>query len=77
MGAPTKCECFCNWHCCTSDCPSIQCDMFEERWDLPASDGGYEHVDCKDCAYNDRHCTCDDCYFQGGKECPEYGGEKP
>lgn len=69
-----KCECFCNGHCCTSDCPNIRCDEFEEYYDIPASDSGYERVECKDCIYDDQHCDCDDCYFNGSEHCPKNGG---
>ena len=68
-----KCELFCNYHCITDDCPSIQADAFEEKYDLPASEIGLERIPCSKCIYNDKRCTCDDCYFQGGKECPQEG----
>ena len=70
-----KCECFCNGHCSTSDCPNIQCDMADDKWGFGiASDMGLERIRCSDCVYADKRCTCDDCYFKGGKECPENGG---
>ena len=68
-----KCEYFCNAHC-SYDCPNAAIEAFEERFDIPASDAGYERVKCRDCRYADKHCTCGDCYFKGGKECPENGG---
>lgn len=77
VGAAMKCENFCNWHCSTTDCPNIQCDEFEEYWDVPAEDTGLERIKCKDCRYNDKHCGCDDCYFKSSKECPEYDGGEP
>lgn len=70
-----KCEHFCNYHCCTNDCPHIQCDEFEQTWDLPASEVGLERIKCKDCIYNDKHCDCNDCYFGGSKDCPKNGGK--
>ncbi len=56
-----KCENFCN----------ADAEYFEDKYGIPASDGGYEHVEFKDCAYADKRCTCDDCYFKGGEECLE------
>lgn len=70
-----KCEHFCNYHCSTSDCPNIQCDFIEGYYDIPCSDAGYERIMCRDCRYADKRCTCDDCYFKGGEECPENGGK--
>lgn len=67
----TKCKHFCNYHCSTSDCPNIQCDMFEDRYDLSSSEIGLERVNCKNCEYSDKNCDCDDCYFVGSKDCPE------
>lgn len=67
-----KCEWFSNFHCSTNDCPNIRCDEFEERWDVPAEDAGLERIHCKDCHYNDNYCTCDDCFLQHSKDCPEY-----
>lgn len=70
------CERFCNVHCSTSDCPNIQCDMADEKWGYGISDDiGLNRIECKDCHYNFKHCTCDDCYFQGGKDCPKYAGD--
>lgn len=70
-----KCEHFCNWHCCTSDCPNIQCDMADDKWGFGiAEDMGLERIRCSDCVYADKRCDCDDCYFKGGEECPENGG---
>lgn len=70
-----KCERFCNYHC-SFDCPNFQVDEFEEYWDLPASEAGIERIKCSKCQYYDPRCTCNDCYLQGSKECPEYGGGK-
>jgi len=71
-----KCERFCNYHCTTNDCPNIQSDIAVERYgDGIAEDMGFYRVKCKDCIYNDKRCTCDDCYFKGGEECLE-GGRK-
>lgn len=67
----TKCKHFCNYHCSTSDCPNIQCDMFEEKYDLPSSEIGLERTACKYCQYNDKNFTCDDCLFKGSMYCPE------
>lgn len=66
-----KCKEFGNLHCCTSDCPNIRCDEFEERYDLPSSDIGLERVACRHCEYNDKNCTCDDCLFQNSEYCQE------
>ena len=71
-----ECERFCNYHCCTDDCPNIQRDIADERWGCGiADDMGLPEVDCKDCAFQDKFCGCDDCYFNGGKDCPKNGGE--
>ena len=71
------CEHFCNYHCSTSDCPDIQCDMADNKWGYGiAEDMGLERIDCKDCAYNDKHCTCEDCYFKDSSDCPECGGDE-
>ena len=59
--------CFTACACCTGDCPNIQCDSFEERFDCPASDAGLERIKCKDCHYNTG--KCEDCLFQGN---PDY-----
>ena len=64
-----KCENFCNANCAFY-CPNAEMEAFEEWFDIPASDAGYERIKCSECQYNDKHCTCDDCYFNGGKECP-------
>jgi hypothetical protein len=60
--------CFVNGHC-AYNCPNFQCDEFEERFDLPASEAGYERIKCKDCYLNSGECK--DCLFQNCKECPE------
>lgn len=65
-----KCENFCNANCAFY-CPNAEMEAFEDRFDIPASDAGYHRIKCKDCQYNDKYCTCDDCYLKGGKECPE------
>lgn len=67
-----KCEHFCNAHC-SFDCPDAAVEAFERRYDIPASDAGYERIDCRDCRYNDKYCTCDDCYFKGSPHCLEKG----
>ena len=64
-----KCENFCNAHC-SFHCPNADAEYFEDKYGIPASDGGYEHVECKDCVYADKRCTCDDFYFKGSAECP-------
>lgn len=72
-----KCEHFCNYHCCTSDCPHIQCDACDEYWGNGiAEDIGLERIKCSECQYYDKRCTCEDCYFKGSEECPEYGGSE-
>ena len=60
--------CFTNGHC-AYDCPNFQCNEFEKRFDLPASEAGYERIKCKDCYLNTGE--CDDCLFQNSKDCPE------
>lgn len=71
-----KCERFCNGHCSSSDCPNIQYDMVNDKWGYGiAEDIGLERVRCSECCYNDNHCTCNDCYFQGGKDCLKFGGD--
>ena len=67
-----KCDHFCNYHCSTFDCPNIQADAFEEKWDLPAFEGGYQRVKCKKCQYYDKRCNCTDCYFYQSEDCPNY-----
>ena len=63
-----KCEHFCNAHC-SFDCPNFEIDMFEERYDLPASEVGLKRVSCKECQYSDKNCDCNDCYFQNSENC--------
>lgn len=62
------CENFCNSHC-EYDCPNIQIDMFEERYDLPASEIGLERITCKNCQFNIKYCDCNDCYLKNSKDC--------
>lgn len=64
-----KCKIFCNSHCCY-DCPNLSCDAFEERYDLSCIEGGYERIDCKECQYNDKYMTCNDCFLIHSDECP-------
>lgn len=60
-----KCENFCNYHCITNDCPNIQVDTIDELYGYGiASDMGIERISCKRCEWNDRNCTCRDCYFR-------------
>lgn len=67
--------CFVNGHC-AYNCPNFQCDEFEERFDLPASEAGYERIKCKDCYLNSGE--CEDCLFQfDSKECPEVNSDEP
>ena len=68
-----KCECFVNAHC-AFDCPNAKMEEFEDRYDIPASDAGYERIKCKDCNYFDKYCDCEDCYLMGTEDCPKYGG---
>lgn len=63
-----KCEHFCNAHC-SFHCPNVAIDEFEDKFDIPASDAGYERIKCKDCNYYDKYCTCDDCYFMDSEYC--------
>ena len=66
---PKRKPCFTNAHCCF-DCPNAAADEFEERFDIPASDAGYERIEsCKVCYLNTGE--CDDCLFQNSKDCPE------
>lgn len=67
---PKRKPCFSAPQCSTADCPNIQCDAFEDRYDCPASDAGLERIKCKDCYYNTG--KCEDCLFQGNPDyCPE------
>ena len=61
-------SCFVNGHC-AYDCPNFQLDMFEEKYDLPASEIGLERTHCKECYLNTGECK--DCYFQNTSDCPE------
>ena len=62
--------CFTAPQCSAAECPNIQCDAFEERYDIPASDAGLERIKCKDCHYNTGKCK--DCLFEGNPDyCPE------
>ena len=61
-----KCKHFCNIHC-VDDCPNARCDEFENRFDVPCEDAGCKRIKCKECHYNDKNCTCEDCLFQGDK----------
>lgn len=69
------CEHFCNEHC-SFDCPNFEIDIFEERYDLPASEIGLERVSCKDCQYSDKNCDCDDCYFRNSENCSKEISQK-
>lgn len=64
-----KCKRFCNIHC-AYDCPDVAAEAFEDRFDIPASDAGYERIGCKNCHYNE-NCDCGDCFFEGDKNCPK------
>lgn len=67
-------SCFTNKHCCFS-CPNAAADEFEERFDIPASDAGYERIEsCKVCYLNTGE--CEDCLFQHSKDCPEVENDK-
>lgn len=59
-------ECFVNGHCCY-DCPNFQVDLFEDKYDLPASEIGLERVKCSDCHYQTYDCK--DCYFENTDNC--------
>lgn len=72
----TKCERFCNGHCTTSDCPNIQCDMADDEYGYGiAEDMGLKRIKCGDCYYDDKRCTCEDCYLRGGEYCPNVGSD--
>ena len=61
--------CFTCCVCSTSDCPNIQCDAFEEKFDIPCSDAGLERISCKKCYYNTG--ICQDCLFLDNPDyCP-------
>lgn len=62
------CPNFCNFHC-SYDCPNIQCDVFEERFNVPCEDLGYERIKCSECNFQDKYCTCSDCYFENSEHC--------
>ena len=68
-----KCDKFCNWHCSTMDCPNVQYSYVFNAMPYDPGDVGMTRIKCKDCKYNNDHCTCDDCYFQDTKECPKKG----
>jgi hypothetical protein len=40
--------CFVNGHCCY-DCPNAAIEEFEDYYDLPVEEAGYERIKCKDC----------------------------
>lgn len=61
-------DCFVNGHC-AYDCPNFQVDYFEEKYDLPASEVGFERIKCKECYLNSFECS--DCYLENTDECPE------
>lgn len=66
-----KCEYFCNAHC-SYHCPNASLEGACDYWDLDPSDFGMEYISCRECLYNDKFCSCDDCYFMGNKEyCPK------
>ena len=49
---PKRKPCFTAPQCSTADCPNIQCDAFEEKYDCPASDAGLERIPCRLCHWN-------------------------
>jgi len=66
--------CFVNGHCCY-DCPNAAIEAFEDYYDLPAEEAGYERIKCKDCYLNSGE--CEDCLFQfDKKECHELNENK-
>lgn len=66
--------CFVNGHCCYN-CPNANIEEFEDYYDLPAEEAGYERIKCKDCYLNSGE--CEDCLFQfDKKECPELSEDK-
>lgn len=68
-------ECFVNAHCCTSDCPNMQRDEFDERYGFGiADDIDIKPQKCKSCMYNTG--TCGDCLFLNMPECPERSTKK-
>lgn len=59
-------SCFVNGHCCFH-CPNSAIDEFESRFDIPASDAGYERIDCNECYLNTGECK--DCLFFNTDDC--------
>lgn len=58
------CPYFCNYHCITRDCPNIQVDEIDEKYGFGiADDMGIKRTSCKKCEWNDKNCSCKDCYF--------------
>lgn len=69
------CENFCNYHCSTNDCPNIQYEAVENNYGYGiADDIGLERVTCKNCNYNTKYCTCEDCFFLGSDKCKNFIG---
>lgn len=72
----TKCEHFCNYHCCSNDCPNIQYDTIDEKYGYGiADDIGLKQTVCKSCNYNEIYCTCEDCYLLYSKYCKYKKGD--
>lgn len=67
---PKRKPCFTAPQCSTADCPNIQCDAFEEKYDCPASDAGLERIPCRLCHWNTG--KCEDCLFEKNPDyCPK------
>lgn len=62
-------QCFVNRHC-AFNCPNAAADYFEEYYDIPAIEAGYERISsCKVCYLNTGECK--DCLFEHSENCPE------
>lgn len=63
-------KCFTCHKCGTSNCPSIEYDMADQRFGYGiADDMGLEKIQCKDCYYMTG--KCEDCLFYESPECEE------
>ena len=57
-----RCEAYCGLSCIDGSCPVANREEYAER--------GYDVVyDCDECY---RYRGCEDCYFEGTEDCPEF-----
>ena len=64
-----KCERFCNANC-SFNCPNAAIERWEEIYDMDVQrELGIERTSCSECMYNDKYCTCEDCYLIGTEDC--------